>query len=320
MHGPEYFWIHHGVALANRNMVVQLQTMITDLGITSQLIMFLTGMGGGGKSKVIDGCYFYCRGWCKKCNIAFDENVFMITATTGTSAVNLKCGTGTTIHSKIAFFQRAKISDQTREVFQDTNTIVIDEVSFLDQKSIGIIHDHLCDLAKDNMCHLPYGGFNVVFTGDFAQLPPCSGVPLYKHHCIFWHELVNKVVYLDKGHQFVEDPQWGSLLSRLRMGQITVDDIDMINTRVITSSTVLPTGATYACTTNAGRNNIADAVFFKHVMDTHPTETDPMMPPSHTIIIVGKLSQKNGKPWSDNVHKWIGNMCGDAHCEDARRK
>ncbi|KAG2094426.1 uncharacterized protein F5147DRAFT_555146, partial [Suillus discolor] len=40
------------------------------------------------------------------------------------------------------------------------------------------IHDALVD-AKDNTA--PFGGMNIIFAGDFAQLSPVSGKQLYAH-------------------------------------------------------------------------------------------------------------------------------------------
>ena len=35
-------------------------------------------------------------------------------------------------------------------------------------------------LAKGlNQFYLPYGGINMIFSGDFAQMPPVFGSPLY---------------------------------------------------------------------------------------------------------------------------------------------
>ena len=125
----------------------------------------------------------------------------MITATTGTSAVNLKCGTGRTIHKVTGFFAKS-LPEEVQQLFYQTNTIVIDEVSFLSQESLKIIHDQLCEVAPAHSCHQPYGGFNVIFTGDFGQLPPCSGTPIYQDYCLYWHGMLNSAIYLDGHHCF----------------------------------------------------------------------------------------------------------------------
>src|SRR5882757_9646190 len=57
------------------------------------------------------------------------------------------------------------------------------EYIFLDEVSMIACHDNYkisSQLAKAlNEFDLPYGGINMIFSGDFAQLPPVFGSPLY---------------------------------------------------------------------------------------------------------------------------------------------
>ncbi|KAG2030252.1 hypothetical protein BDR03DRAFT_814261, partial [Suillus americanus] len=112
------------------------------------------------------------------------------------------------------------------------------------------IHDALVD-AKGNTA--PFGGINIIFAGDFAQLSPVSGKQLYAHldlkRCattqgqktisgrLLWLS-TNTVVLLTKimcqsgpdNEGFVE------CLAHLREGKCTQDDYQLLQTRVITTS------------------------------------------------------------------------------------
>ena len=80
------------------------------------------------------------------------------------------------------------------------------------------------------------------------------------------------------------------------------------------------TNLSYACELNAQRNEICNAIFMKHLQQTHPTVDQPQLPPNHTFIIKGKLKWSNGHDINKNLHQWILNTCGDADLCTTTRK
>ena len=62
-------------------------------------------------------------------------------------------------------------------------------------------------------------------------------------------------------HRFKQDPEWGELLKRWRDEQITIEDINMINKRLITEKTVLPGNIKYATFYNKDRDAINAGLF-----------------------------------------------------------
>ena len=56
----------------------------------TQFVVFLTGPGGTGKSRVIDGVRDYAKSLCKQLDVKFDQRTIITTALTGTAAVNIK--------------------------------------------------------------------------------------------------------------------------------------------------------------------------------------------------------------------------------------
>ena len=91
----------------------------------------------------------------------------------------------------------------------------------------------------------PFGGFTIVFAGDFRQLEPVGAKDtellfssLSSQH---WENCINAVIILDNEHRFKEDPEYGQMLKRMWSGDLTKDDRLRINTRVIgTSGLELP--------------------------------------------------------------------------------
>ena len=78
-----------------------------------------------------------------------------------------------------------------------------------------------------------YGGLNMIFIGDFKQMKPINGRPVYEKYSQLWHGSVNACIVLNNNHRFKDDPEWGDILKRISNGQATNDDIDKINSRVI---------------------------------------------------------------------------------------
>jgi hypothetical protein len=80
--------------------------------------------------------------------------------------------------------------------------------------------------------------------GDFFQFPPVRGPPLWKtprkgkddeeNGQLIWHQF-KQVVLLDEQMRQAEDPPFRDLLARARSGTLTVDDLTLLNTKVITS-------------------------------------------------------------------------------------
>ena len=54
-----------------------------------------------------------------------------------------------------------------------------------------------------------YGGFNVIFSGDFRQLAPVCGDIIFSQRRPLWDNALNTYVELNGMHRFAEDPEWG---------------------------------------------------------------------------------------------------------------
>ena len=85
---------------------------------------------------------------------------------------------------------------------------------------------------------------------------PVGGQPLF-----IWNSLkfgtINSAVFLNVSHIFEDDPGYGEIMGRFRMGLVTKEDIKTINTRFIGNSNVsLSTISNFrcACYTNEEKN------------------------------------------------------------------
>ena len=113
--------------------------------------------------------------------------------------------------------------------------------------------------------HLSFGGIHVIFVGDFFQLKPPNGAPIYEIYNSCWHDSklgINSVIYLNSSHRFKDDQRWGDMLSRIRVGKGTQEMLDIINKRTLyhqnkeRTKLEYPTSSNicYACPTNKQTN------------------------------------------------------------------
>src|SRR5262245_42385701 len=100
----------------------------------------------------------------------------IILAPTGTAAALLG---GFTYHSILGINERMSEKqsefDKIRENLRGVEYIFIDEVSMISCHDIYKISSRLAKTF--NIYERPFGGINIIFAGDFAQLPPAMSKP-----------------------------------------------------------------------------------------------------------------------------------------------
>src|SRR5882762_9733386 len=189
--------------------------------------------------------------------VVLESHRFVVLAPTGTAAALLH---GSTYHS----FLGVPIDGQTALRNETTNNAQVRarldgvEYIFLDEVSMVACNDNYkisSQLAKAlNEFDLPYGGTNMIFSGDFAQLPPVFGSPLYSGNVgtqlmsrmtvqgqqaaigkALWHQ-VTTVVILRKNMrqrtQTVEDGKLRTALENMRYAACTPEDIKFLKTQI----------------------------------------------------------------------------------------
>ena len=286
-------------------------TRLKARGAMDQLIMLLSGPAGCGKSTSVLLAQQYCHNFCMAVAIAFDDITFYFTSTTGSSAALFG---GMTIHSA-AHLQKTRITDALRKEWEHVRILIIDEISFFNVTEMQKLDKQLKRLTSRH--DVPYGGVSIVFSGDFHQLQPICESDKILYSCssgaLAWENSVNCAIFLENSHRFKDDPEYGAILGRMRMGKDTKEDREKINTRVIGKCGVQVPDVpdpSYACPTNKERNGISAGVFKNHIIATHPLITSNELPPDHTLMIEASIRTKSKKV-SQAVHDVITTMLGD---------
>ena len=99
-------------------------------GAEKQLLLFLSGAGGCGKSHVINAVQGMCQHFCRCINKGFDSSAFLVTASTNSAATLIG---GSTIHSVAQLrskFSNVSINGKNiKIIWINANLIIIDEIS-----------------------------------------------------------------------------------------------------------------------------------------------------------------------------------------------
>jgi ATP-dependent DNA helicase PIF1 len=185
--------------------------------------IFLTGPAGTGKSVTLSKIREYC-------NLAKIE--LGITATTGTAAFLIN---GKTVHSYLGIglatesaeeiwkYVRHKLSHIPKKL-REIKALIIDEISMLDANLLDKISDYLKFVCKKEK---PFGGIQIVLTGDFCQLAPVSGDYAFKSNV--WSELNLKIIYLTKLLRQDGDLKFQKILSDARYGYCSAENYKLLS-------------------------------------------------------------------------------------------
>lgn len=216
--------------------------------------LFITGSGGTGKT-------FLIRQIVK--DLRCSGKIVCITALTGAAASLMADIGARTLHSwagisakDVSVDQRVKQVMRRKECVQrwvDTDTLIIDEVSMLTPQmaleldSIGRRIRSKC-VRIENAKNLPFGGLQLVFVGDFFQLPPI--VPSGSKKTFVFEVLAEErergivppfasvirskkqVIVLKKNYRQNKDPVFQEILDNIRYGRVTDKAINILRKRV----------------------------------------------------------------------------------------
>lgn len=188
--------------------------------------MFLTGRGGCGKSTLIKLFYAEHK----------HTRSIGLTSTTGTSALLIGgvtlfsfLGIGLGTGSMEQLFQEImyKRPHRIRQRWRELDTLIIDEVSMLTPE----LFDKLELLARSiRKSSKPFGGIQIILTGDFYQLP-CIGSENLCFNAKSWDSVIQNVVQL--GHSFRQtDPEFEKCLDEVRIGELSDKSKEILLSRV----------------------------------------------------------------------------------------
>jgi len=191
--------------------------------------VFLTGQAGSGKTHLLNRYIEYL----KRRNIGV-----AITASTGIAATHLN---GMTIHSWSGIgIKDAMTNDELRalckksrirERFQKTKVLIIDEISMLHSYRLNLV-ETVARMMKGNF--EPFGGMQIILSGDFFQLPPISRDADSSLYFAFksaaWKAMNIKICYLETQYRQT-DKIYSSVLNAIRSNTVNQEILGALRAR-----------------------------------------------------------------------------------------
>lgn len=191
--------------------------------------VFLTGSAGTGKTFVLNQYIDYLKE--RKIAVA-------VTASTGIAATHMN---GMTIHSWAGIgiketLTRVQLANMKTKKYltkhlEAVKVLIIDEVSMLHQNQLALVNEVLQFFKENNM---PFGGIQIVLSGDFFQLPPIgksgeSSKDKFAFMSPAWVLAKFHVCYLTE--QFRQsDNELNTILNQIRTGFLTENSVRVLQT------------------------------------------------------------------------------------------
>jgi len=190
--------------------------------------IFITGPGGCGKSFLIESIKKSC----------IERNrIIGITALTGTAASLIG---GQTLHGWSGIGLAKEPADvivrkiytrkDTYKKWKDVNVLVIDEVSMMSAELFNKLNSIGQKLRKDDRF---YGGIQMVFCGDFAQLEPIGSIK-FCFETTEWKKHLDQNTYYMTKIMRQKDIVFQKILMDIRLGIVTPEARKILNSRLIT--------------------------------------------------------------------------------------
>ena len=141
----------------------------------AQMILYLGGEGGTGKSAVLRALTTYMGSIGVRHQLRIASQTGVAAGNVGGNTLHLLLRLPTTKREKEA---NKALSETVITNFRDVSLFFIDEISMTGCGTVHTIPTRLMN-AKSNDAE-PFGGVDMIFAGDFYQLPPTGDDALYK--------------------------------------------------------------------------------------------------------------------------------------------
>lgn len=191
--------------------------------------VFITGAAGSGKTHLLNQYIKHLR------SMGADVGV---TASTGIAATHMG---GMTIHAWSGIGIRDSLSESDidyvaslsylRSRIKDAKILIIDEISMLHDFRLDMVEKVVREIKNSKEI---FGGMQVIFCGDFFQLPPVGrkgeSPAKFAYHSKIWKDLNLKICYLHE--QFRQkDPEYFGILNAIRSNTISNEVLRHLSNR-----------------------------------------------------------------------------------------
>lgn len=204
------------------------QQTVYDLAVDRGQSLFFTGSAGTGKSVCL-------REIIKGLRRKYDHkpDAIAVTASTGIAACNIGgitlhafAGAGLCNEEADKLVSKIRKNRKTSARWMRTNVLVIDEVSMIGPELLEKLEEVARVLRKSAK---PFGGMQIIMTGDFFQLPPVdkrNGMTKYAFDAKCWSEIFGEESQVKLTQVFRQkDESFVNMLNELRYGTLSPETV-----------------------------------------------------------------------------------------------
>lgn len=150
--------------------------------------------------------------FCKHENIPWNADTYLYMVYTGSASALFN---GITVFKKDGIkTKRGPLPTELLNSWDKVQIVVIDKESFLNRKEFDDLYTQLHEIGHRTEV---FGGFSIIFAGDFCQFEPVKST---SEHLLFsavppsrFEQLLNATVILENKHHFRDGPECGELLN-----------------------------------------------------------------------------------------------------------
>ncbi|OAA79623.1 DNA repair and recombination protein pif1 [Akanthomyces lecanii RCEF 1005] len=204
------------------------QRHVLDLVVEQGQSVFFTGPAGTGKSVLMRAIISEL-----KAKYARESERVAVTASTGLAACNIG---GVTLHSfsgiglgkedASVLVKKVRRNPKAKNRWLKCKVLIIDEISMVD----GDLFDKLSQIGRTIRNNgRPWGGIQLVITGDFFQLPPVPDdskvAAKFAFDAATWTTSIEHTIGLTQVFR-QRDPDFARMLNEMRLGKITDETVE----------------------------------------------------------------------------------------------
>ncbi|GAN07813.1 DNA repair and recombination protein [Mucor ambiguus] len=204
------------------------QKRVFDMVVRERKNIFFTGSAGTGKSVLL-------RAIIAKLRSTYGSRL-AVTASTGIAACNIN---GCTLHRQVEAFggigigaekaeelaAKVEFNRRSSERWKETAVLIIDEISMVDAELFDKM-DYIARRVRHT--DAPFGGIQIVVTGDFFQLPPVNKdkVSKFAFEAESWRAAISRTVLLTQVFR-QKDGTFVRILNEMRLGILSEEAISI---------------------------------------------------------------------------------------------
>ncbi|AQZ15958.1 RRM3 (YHR031C) [Zygosaccharomyces parabailii] len=295
------------------------QEEVLNLVVNKRLNVFYTGSAGTGKSVILKSLVDRLSSLYGRDKVAVTASTGLAAATIGGTTLHKWAGIGLGVKSVDQLVKRIQGKFMLLAVWRHTRVLIIDEISMLDGRFLDKIEVIARRLRKNKK---PFGGIQLVLTGDFFQLPPVG-----KDGCVFcfesqmWDKCVQKTILLTRVFRQKEN-ELVNMLNCIRYGEPTpnlIKSIKRLERQVYYQDGIDPTEL-YATRKEVEASNARQLRKLPgksreyHAQDVGPQELLPLLDSSVmadkvvTLKVEAQVMMLKNRPESELVNGSLGKV------------